>query len=203
VAKRQVFVAATRNAHKLLEIRKILRGTGVVVKPLTLFPSLPEVVEDGKTLEQNAEKKAVAVSRALDLPTLSDDSGLFVPALNGKPGVKSARYAGPRCDYAANNRKLLNAMRCLQGRHRRAYFGTVVALARPGKATIFKVGKIWGTIVEEPKGAGGFGYDPIFRPVGETRTFAEMKPAEKNRISHRALAFNKLADYLKRNKLEK
>lgn len=201
--KKTVCAAATRNIHKLREFGKILRGTGIGVKGLTAFPPVPEVAENRSTLEGNAAKKAETVMRTLKLPALSDDSGLFVPALGGRPGVKSARYAGPACDYAANNRKLLRALRGKCGRERRAYFATAVALARPGRKIVIRIGKVWGTIVNEPRGQNGFGYDPVFRPRGSKRTFAEMSAREKNRISHRARALRKMAEYLKRNKLEK
>jgi XTP/dITP diphosphohydrolase len=193
-------VAATRNAHKLSEIKRILQGTGLTVKPLDLFPPVPEVKETGLTLAANAAEKARAVSRALGVAALSDDSGLFVPALGGRPGVRSARYAGPACDYAANNRKLLRAMRHLRGRERRAFFATAVALVRPGRRTIIRLGKVWGTIAPAARGSRGFGYDPLFVPRGEARTFAEMFPPEKNRISHRARALRRLAEYLRAEK---
>lgn len=190
---RLTFVAATRNQHKIREIRRILRGTGIVLKSLDQFPALPEVPENGRSLAANAAKKAEAVCHALGLPALSDDSGLFVPALKGLPGVRSARYAGPDCNYARNNQKLLRAMRHLHGRQRWAYFATTVAWARPGQKTKTFTGKIWGAIVAEPRGANGFGYDPVFQPQGKTLTFAQMSTAAKNKISHRALAFRKAA----------
>jgi XTP/dITP diphosphohydrolase len=193
-------VAATRNAHKLSEIKRILRGTGLTVKPLDLFPPVPEVKETGLTLAANAAKKARAVSRALGMAALSDDSGLFVPALGGRPGVRSARYAGPACDYAANNRKLLRAMRNLRGRGRRAFFATAVALVRPGRKAVIRIGKAWGVIATEARGRRGFGYDPLFIPRGEARTFAEMALNEKNRISHRARALRRMAEYLRAEK---
>jgi len=193
-----ILVAATKNQHKLAEIRKILRGSGIAVKSLSAFPPIPEVIENGKTLEANAAKKAEAVVKAFNCPALADDSGLFVPALNGQPGVKSARYAGPVCDYSANNRKLLQHMRGLQGKERRAYFATAVALSLPGKQTIIRTGKIWGTITKIARGDNGFGYDPIFKPRGRQKTFAEMKSSEKNKISHRALALKKIALVVKK-----
>jgi non-canonical purine NTP pyrophosphatase (RdgB/HAM1 family) len=196
-------VAATHNPHKLREFKRILSGTGLSLRALSEFPPLPEVVEDGKTLEVNAAKKAEAISAALNLPALSDDSGLFVPALGGDPGVRSARYAGPSKDYTANNHKLLRRMAALHGRDRRAYFATAVAFSAPGFKTIIRVGKIWGTISAKPSGQNGFGYDPVFVPRGAVQTFAEMSAAAKNRISHRALALRKMAETLKRIKLEK
>lgn len=187
-------IAATGNAHKIAEFRKILRGTGIAVIPLSHYPHPPKIVEDASTLEGNAAKKARVVCRRYGLPALADDSGLFVPSLGNQPGVRSARYAGPDCDYTANNLKLLRNLRPFQGRQRNAYFATVVALALPGEKTVFwKVGKIHGRITEEPRGTRGFGYDPVFVPQGSPKTFAEMNPAQKNRISHRALALRALA----------
>jgi XTP/dITP diphosphohydrolase len=200
---KRVVVVATRNPHKLAEIRRILPGTGLAIRSLREFPPLPKVRENGDTLQANAVKKAKAVSAALHLPALADDSGLFVPALHGQPGVRSARYAGAACDYAANNRKLLRRMRELTGRQRRAFFATAVALVWPGRRTSITLGRVWGTILSEPRGQGGFGYDPVFKADGMQRTFAELTPVGKNRISHRARALRKMAARLKRIKLAK
>jgi non-canonical purine NTP pyrophosphatase (RdgB/HAM1 family) len=191
-------VVATTNKHKLQEIKKILRGTGIVVKCLADFPPIPVIVENGKTLEINAAKKAETVMGIFGLPVLSDDSGLFVPALAGQPGVKSARYAGPACDYQANNRKLLRNLKKHHGSERKAFFATVMAFAVPGRDTILRVGKVWGQVTEAPQGTHGFGYDPLFRPYGWDKTFAEMKTNEKNTISHRSLAVQKIATVIKK-----
>ncbi len=195
-------ILATGNRHKLREIRRIFSGADFRIRSLADFPPLRDIQENGATLEANAAKKANAVSRALGLPALADDSGLFVPALGGSPGVRSARYAGPARNYNENNHKLLGRMRNLRGRRRRAYFATAVALARPGRKTVLRSAKIWGSIVLEPSGKNGFGYDPLFRPRGEPRTFAQMTLGEKNRMSHRARAFKKMLGYLRRIKLE-
>ncbi|MCD4812544.1 RdgB/HAM1 family non-canonical purine NTP pyrophosphatase [bacterium] len=196
--KKIVLVVATRNQHKLSEIKKIVRGSGISVKPLSEFSGLSEVVENGKTLEINAIKKAQTVTRALKLPVLADDSGLFVPALDGEPGVKSARYAGPSCDYAANNKKLLKRMKHLEGKDRCAYFATTMVLAKPDGTLEARTGKIWGQILETPIGKNGFGYDPVFQPWGQEKTFAQMSAAQKNLISHRALAMQKISPVIRR-----
>lgn len=198
-----VLVVATTNLHKLREIRKILKGSGLTLKPLSAFPPLPAVPETASTLAANAALKARATARALRMPALADDSGLFVPALKNEPGVRSARYAGPDNDYAANNRKLLRRMRGLEGRQRRAFFATVMALALPGGKIRVRTGKVWGSIGTRLAGRNGFGYDPLFYPEGSKRTFAEMSAAEKNRASHRALAARKIALVVKEELSEK
>jgi XTP/dITP diphosphohydrolase len=195
-------IAATRNKHKLKEISKLMRGTGIRLRSLDDYPPIPDVVENGRTLEANAIKKAEAVSKAFGQPALSDDSGLFVPALQGKPGVRSARYAGPECNYAANNVKLLKAMKSLSGSKRKAYFATTMALAWPGEKTVIRTGTLSGKIITENRGRNGFGYDPVFVPAGYGKTLAEMTPKQKNQISHRSRALAKVAVYL-RNTLEK
>jgi XTP/dITP diphosphohydrolase len=150
---------------------------------------LPEVEEDGATFEANAAKKAAALARASGLWALADDSGLEVAALGGAPGVRSARYAGEPSDAAANTRRLLAEM---AGRtDRAALFRCVVALADPSGRVRTVEGACEGRIAETPRGAGGFGYDPVFVPEGETRTFAEMPPAEKHARSHRGAALRK------------
>lgn len=188
-----LLVVATTNPHKLREIKKILAGSGLQLQSLADFPPLPAVAETGATLADNAVLKARATCRALGLPALADDSGLFVPGLGGEPGVRSARYAGPDNDYAANNRKLLRRMMKLKGSKRRAFFATTMALALPGGVVRVRTGKVWGRIGGQPAGQNGFGYDPLFYPRGSTKTFAEMPATEKNRASHRALAARKIA----------
>jgi len=190
------FVIATRNAHKLGEIRAIfntdssttLRAGGLEVCSALDFPNLPDTVEDRDTLEGNAIKKAQELCDATGLMALADDSGLEVDALGGAPGVYSARYAGEPCDYAANNDKLLYE---LTGKdNRRARFRTVIALVRPGKEPLTVEGKCEGTIIEELRGEHGFGYDPLFVPAGYDQTFAELPAETKNKISHRANALS-------------
>jgi len=181
-------VIATRNRHKLEEIHAIFNFQGLEVCSAFDFPHIPDVVEDGDTLEANAIKKAVEICQATGLPALADDSGLEVEALNGEPGVYSARWSGEGCTYADNNLKLL---RELAGKgNRRARFRTVIALALPGEAPQTVEGSVQGIIIEELRGDQGFGYDPLFMPDGYNQTFAELPAEVKNKISHRARALN-------------
>jgi XTP/dITP diphosphohydrolase len=177
---------ATRNRHKLEEIRAILALHGVACVGLGEIPDAPEVVEDGDTFEANAIKKAASLARVTGLWTLADDSGLEVDALDGDPGVRSARYAGEPSDDGANNRKLLAAL--ANHTNRRARFRCVIALADPGGHVRTVSGACPGVILTSPRGRAGFGYDPLFVPDGADRTFAELDAATKNRISHRARA---------------
>lgn len=184
-------VIATRNPHKLAEIQAIFNMKGLDVCSALDFPDIPDVVEDGDTLEGNAIKKAVALCSATGLTALADDSGLEVEALGGAPGVYSARYAGEPCSCAGNNAKLL---RELSGKsNRRARFRTVIALACPGKEPVAVEGIADGVIAGAPRGENGFGYDPLFIPDGYKQTFAELSSKVKNRISHRARALTKAA----------
>jgi len=178
-------VIATRNPHKLEEIHAIFDFQGLEVCSAFDFPDIPDVVEDGDTLEANAIKKAMELCRATGLPALADDSGLEVAALNGEPGVYSARWSGEGCTYHDNNLKLL---RELAGKNRRAQFRTVIALALPGEEPLTVEGSVKGTIIEELRGKQGFGYDPLFMPDGYNQTFAELPAEVKNKISHRANA---------------
>ena len=187
------FVIATRNAHKLEEIRAIFNTDGLDVCSALDFPEIPDTVEDRDTLEGNAIKKAQELCDATGLMTLADDSGLEVDALDGAPGVYSARYAGEPCDYAANNEKLL---RELAGKdNRRARFRTVIALCRPGKDPLTVSGSCEGVIIDELRGAQGFGYDPLFVPDGFKETFAELPAEVKNKISHRANALAEVSKH--------
>ena len=182
---------ATRNAHKLAEIRTILDLPDVEIVGADEIAGLPEVEEDAETFEGNALKKARTLRDASGLWTLADDSGLEVDALNGAPGVYSARYAGEPTDSAANNRKLIAA---LAGRtDRTARFRCVIALAAPDGREWTVDGRCEGRIALAPSGAEGFGYDPLFVPEGHTISFAEMSSAEKNAISHRGRALAKAA----------
>ncbi len=183
---------ATRNPHKLDEIRAILPAGSVELVSLDGFPDAPEVEEDGATFEANAVKKAMTLALVTRLWTLADDSGLVVPSLGGEPGVRSARYAGEPVSYQANNEKLLVALRAAADR--RARFHCALALASPsGRAQVVEA-TCPGRIIHELRGAQGFGYDPLFVPDGYEATFAEMNVADKNRISHRALALRKASE---------
>lgn len=189
-------VVATKNRKKADEIRRILQGSLISVLTLDDFPGCPEVIEDGQTFEANAVKKAVAVARYTGQMALSDDSGLEVDALGGAPGVFSARYAGEEADDRRNLAKLLDDMRFVRDGERRAKFVCCIALASPDGAARTFVGTVAGTLVRDPRGARGFGYDPIFSPIGETRTFAEMGEEEKDAISHRGKALRAVRDSL-------
>ncbi|WP_372797933.1 XTP/dITP diphosphatase [Pontiella sp.] len=179
-------VLATRNAHKLEEINAIFDFQGLEVLSAFDFPDIPDVVEDADTFEGNAVKKAVEIARATGCWSLADDSGLEVDALDGAPGVYSARYAGEPCSYEKNNEKLL---RELAGKKdRSARFRTVIALSDPEGNAKTVEGFCPGKIIEELRGTNGFGYDPLFIPDGYTETFAELEACIKNKISHRAKA---------------
>ena len=177
---------ATRNAHKLEEIRAILELPGVDILSVDDVPGLPEVIEDRDTFEGNATKKAVELAAASGLLTMSDDSGLEVDAIDGAPGVYSARYAGEPSNDAANNKKLLAALE--DGSDRTARFRCAIALATPEGRSQTVDGSCEGVIGLTPKGDQGFGYDPLFVPNGVKCTFAELSDAEKNKISHRGVA---------------
>ena len=180
---------ATRNRHKLAEIRAILAVPGWELVGADEVPGLPEVEEDAPTFEGNASKKARTLALAGRCWALADDSGLEVDALHGAPGVTSAHYAGPQADTPANNAKLLAA---LQGvTDRRARFRCVLALAAPDGRVRTVDGRCEGRILAAPRGAQGFGYDPLFVPDGREQTFAELPPEVKNRISHRARALQR------------
>lgn len=189
-------VLATRNRHKIEELTAMLRGLPVEALTLDDLPAMPDVVEDGETLEDNAIKKAVSAAREFGLPALSDDTGLEVDALDGAPGVRSARYAGDTGDAVANNRRLLAELRDVPESRRRAAFRCVIALARPDGAASTAEGVTRGVILTSPRGHGGFGYDPLFLPDGHEETYAEMSPAGKNAVSHRGKAINRARDLI-------
>ena len=185
-------LVATRNKHKLDEIRQIFALPGLTLVAADEVSGLPEdVVEDADTFEGNALKKARELCRASGLWTLADDSGLEVAALNNAPGVYSARYAGEPCSYPANNAKLLRELKGVADR--RARFRCVIALCSPDGREWTVEGRCPGRIIAEPLGANGFGYDPLFVPDGFEQTFAELDGAAKNRISHRGNALRRAA----------
>ena len=189
---------ATRNSHKTREFAEIL-GEEFAVRDLAGEPDIPVVEETGATFAENAILKAVAVSECLAGLVVADDSGLEVDALDGAPGVYSARYAGPAAKDGDNVALLLAELRkrCA-GRLPSARFRCVLALAREGKLVETFAGVVEGAIVDAPRGKDGFGYDPVFQPAGLTQTFAELPAEEKNRISHRANAIRLLRAALKR-----
>lgn len=188
----RTLVFATNNKHKLDEVRKITSGQVEIVS-LSDIQCYDDIPETADTLEGNALQKARYIHTHFKTDCFADDTGLEVKALNGAPGVYSARYAGPGHDSKTNMRKLLAA---LDGeRDREARFRTVIALILDGKEYLFE-GIVNGHIIEEEKGSAGFGYDPIFVPDGYRQTFAELGDDIKNRISHRAMATQKLAEFL-------
>jgi XTP/dITP diphosphohydrolase len=193
-------VLASANPDKSAEIADILGE----VAGLTLVPrpaSVPDVVEDGATLADNARLKAVAIMEATGEPGVADDTGLEVAALGGEPGVYSARFAGEDATYADNVAKLVRELAsagAVDPSQRSARFRTVALVAFPGGDELMAEGEVIGFIAPEPVGAGGFGYDPLFVPDdGGGRTFAQMSPSEKHRLSHRGRAFRALADQLR------
>lgn len=190
-------VLATRNTKKVEEMRRILDSLNVFILTLDDFQLCPEVYEDADTFEGNAIKKAVAISRCTGKPAVSDDSGLEVYALEGAPGVRSARYAGDLTDDLANNKKLLDELAGIASESRGARFICIIAIAFPDGETKTFQGMVEGHIGENPVGSMGFGYDPIFYPKGFDLTFGQMRPEEKDAISHRKDALEKLKGYLK------
>lgn len=182
-------VLATQNQHKLHELRALLDLPAVKIYAALDIPGLPPIEETGLTFEENAALKAVALARHTGDWALADDSGLEVEALNGEPGIHSARYAGEPVNYSANNEKLLEELK--GATNRRARFRCVIALSSPDGETRFVEGSCNGVITESHQGRKGFGYDPLFQPDGYPVTFAEMESAEKNRISHRGRALAK------------
>ncbi len=201
-------VLATRNAHKVAELSRILAAgaigaTAIDLASLADFPGAPEPAETGATFAENALIKARAVADFTRLPAVADDSGLHVDALNGMPGVLSARWAGRHGDDVANLELVLAQLEDVPATRRGAQFSCAAALVVPGPAgaerpTIERVveGEVLGRLTIQPRGSNGFGYDPIFVPAAERRTMAEMAPAEKDAISHRGRAFRALASLI-------
>jgi XTP/dITP diphosphohydrolase len=188
-------VLATRNAHKVGELQAILTDAGVAVTLIGMdaFPAVPDVVEDGLTFADNALKKARETAAATGLPCAADDSGLCVDALNGMPGVFSARWAGRHGDDVANLDLVLAQLSDVAAEFRGARFECAAALALPTGEERVVTGTIDGVLLTARRGSGGFGYDPVFLPHGYDRTTAEMSAEEKNAISHRGRAFRALA----------
>lgn len=184
-------VLASHNAHKLEELRRIL--TPLVTGLELLGYDGPEPVESGVTFEENALLKARAAARHTGLPAIADDSGIAVQVLGGCPGIFSARWGGPARSDTANVELLLWQLSDLADEYRAAAFVCAAALAVPGGEELVVRGEWPGSVLREPAGAGGFGYDPVFRPEGETRSAAELSPAEKDAASHRRRAFTALA----------
>ena len=189
----QIIVVASRNRHKIEEIQKIMDRFGyrVVSRDEAGVPDF-EIEEDGLTFEENSFKKADEIMKVCGQITVADDSGLVVDALDGAPGVYSARFAGEDADDTANNRKLISLLEGIPKEERRARFVSVITLIFPDGKAIIARGECPGHIVTEARGRNGFGYDPHFVPTGFEKTFAELTMDEKNKISHRAHALAEL-----------
>ncbi len=191
----RTLLLATRNPGKVQEIKAILNGVRADIHSLIDMPHLPDIIEDGATLEENALKKAREIFRIVNMPVLSDDTGLEVFHLGMKPGVHSARYAGEHVSYKDNYRKLLHELHDIPHSERGAQFRCVAVFIDRGIETVAE-GKCKGVITTAPRGKGGFGYDPVFIPQGFDQTFAELPLETKNRISHRASAFFQMKESL-------
>lgn len=192
-------VVATHNPKKRVELDRILRSVGLDVhlRSVTEFPDLQDVAETGATFEENALLKANAVAAATGLPAVADDSGLAVDALNGMPGIFSARWSGRHGDDEANLDLVLGQIADVPDDRRGAAFICAAALATPGGTTRVVRGRVDGALIRERRGDGGFGYDPIFVPSGHTRTTAQLGPQEKDAISHRGAAFRALVPHIR------
>ena len=189
-------VLATRNKKKLLELKRLLKGTGIRALSLDNFKNLPNVKEDGKTFRANARKKAIEISKRIDKLVMADDSGLEAPALNNQPGINSARYAGASQNDKKNIKKLLKNMKGFEGAKRRARFRCIVCLSKGKRVIRIVEGKVEGSIIPIEKGNTGFGYDPVFVPKGYNKTFAELGSSQKDKISHRAAALRKAKEVI-------
>jgi XTP/dITP diphosphohydrolase len=192
-------ILASSNSGKLAEFIDLadsLSAFAIHLELLPNFASLPPFEENAPTFAENATGKALHYSQFSEGQILADDSGLVVPALNGFPGVRSARYAGPNATPAQRNEKVLQQMRHLTGGHRRAHFVCVLAVAQKGRAIAILSARAEGEILPAPRGSNGFGYDPIFYVRELNKTFAELSPGQKNLLSHRGQAFRRLASVL-------
>jgi XTP/dITP diphosphohydrolase len=189
-------VLATNNPHKIAEISFMLKDFPIAVLSKKDFDDFPDVEETGKTLEENAILKAKAVYKDTGIPSMADDSGLEVPVLGNRPGVNSARYAGPQCSFEDNNRKLLGELKDVPESDRDAIFRCVIAVCFGEDDVEVVQGKVVGKITTEIRGKEGFGYDPVFYLPYFKKTFAEMPSEEKNKISHRAIALEKARELL-------
>ena len=188
-----MILVGSKNPHKLMEVREIMEPLGLRA---VIAVDLPDVEEDGDSFAANAAKKALEFCQFLKAPCLADDSGLVIPALDGEPGIFSARYAGDQATDEQNLQKVLDELDRRGIREPEAYFACAIAIAVPGlppKVLIAAEGEVHGRIVHEPRGENGFGYDPIFLLPDLGKTTAELPPEEKNRLSHRAAALQKIA----------
>jgi len=192
IASPQKLILASGNPGKLREYEVLGSGHALALQLLPGFAAIPEFPENAPTFAENAAGKALYYSKHADGMVFADDSGLVVPALDGAPGVLSARYAGPGASSEQRNEKLLAALRGKTGAQRSAFFVCVIALALRGRSVAVVSGKVDGAILEVPRGAGGFGYDPVFYFPELGKSFAELDAAEKNQYSHRGNAFLRL-----------
>ena len=193
-------VLATHNLDKCKELQKSFHNTSIKVYTLQDFPTIEDIIENGDTLEENAFIKSRTVYNLTKIPTVSDDTGLFVDALNGEPGIFAARYAGEDCSYSDNVNKLLIEMKNIDISLRTATFKTVVTYVSKDLELVAE-GSVKGIITEKPKGNKGFGYDPIFYVTELKKTFAEMDIDEKQKISHRSRSINNLQQLFREHKL--
>ncbi len=189
---KQIIVLATTNEGKTREFQKLMEGFPIDIKNLSDFGPIPEVIEDGETFDDNAYKKASFTAKVLGYPAMADDSGLCVEALDGAPGVYSARYAGENATDADNVAKMLEALKDHENRN--AAFKCVISIAVPAGAALTYEGECQGVITREPSGDNGFGYDPLFFYPEFNKTFAQLTIEEKGRVSHRGLALQQVAD---------
>lgn len=196
-------IAATKNKHKIEEIQAITKefGMEVVSREEAGVPDI-EIVEDGDTFEENSEKKAREIMELCGEITIADDSGLMVDALEGAPGVISARFAGEDGNDQKNNEKLLSLLLDEKPENRTARFVSVITMVYPDGKKIVARGECMGHIIYQARGDNGFGYDPLFVPLGFDKTFAELTGEEKNQISHRAIALQNLREKLRKGKRE-
>jgi len=193
-------VLATKNRGKVREFREKLKEFGIEVVPVDEVKFVEPPKEKGETFCENAYEKASYYSQKLGLPVIAEDSGLEVEALGGKPGVYSSRFAGENATDEENNRKLIEELTRLGIKESRARYVSFVFLAFPEGMGLWSYGEVRGKVITEPRGTGGFGYDPLFVPEGFSKTMAELSLEEKNRISHRGRALDNLAGLIKRCK---
>lgn len=194
-------IVATKNRDKFREIKSILRGLGFSIISLNELERKFQIVENGKTFQENAFKKALPVSRCYKNDyVLGEDSGLEVNYLNAAPGIYAKRYSGPKATYESNNKKLLKVLKGVPDRKRGAAFRCCLVLAYNGKLVKVFEGKLQGRISDKSRGENGFGYDPLFYLTSYKKTVAQLSPSTKNKISHRGKAFRKLKAYLIENK---
>lgn len=189
-------IIASKNKGKIDEFKDLLDEYDIEVKSLLDYPDIPDVEETGMTFRENAALKARTIGEHLNCPVIADDSGLMIDALDGRPGVYSARYAGEKTDDKSNNLKVLKEMESVDEDERSARYIAVLAFYRPGEDIIFNEGYCEGEITFGERGNNGFGYDPIFLPKGYTKTMGELKSFEKNIISHRAEALHQFKKWL-------